>query len=1455
MVAVFSSIVVGFLVYVTLSLPTKIIIALVMAFLTFTLFKFLFDPKRTRFGIKSPLILSLNHVLSKYWLIIIIALYALSAISTIIPPINQLQTSWGNIPFLNWLRFCSAIISTNLLPGYLFLRFIDRRKELPKLVNLVLSYLLSIFFVGLLGYLLVVLRQDFSISPLVVVIFNGLLLPLFIRNEYKLVRTRDSQSGINKSCIVSSSKVILLMLVVIIIAVYFSTQFVFEPFIRSDNWRYLAGANQLINNIAKESSNVEYYGFLTEPNWSFQFLAVFLSFAGFPQVNAFMLASFFMGLLPIAFFSMASAFFKGRERPAVISTFIYILFSGFGWIYFVMLQCRYNLLWSAFEPNQLRNTLLEAGRLTLYDFFMPSGLPQEAGLRTYALSLLAVIMLLYLLFSKKTSSHVRYPLLSILVALPFLIHIEEISIVALVFLPPLILFTNEDVRKDFFFMLLGMIFVFFIDMFALYQVYTQPPAAFILCISALSFSMLGARWIKRVFMKIKPNVFSLVGSLGLPILIYLYCLAAIVFFSGGSNFFTDFTPNIFTGPYAYPWYYYPIRLGVTGLLVLAGFIMLKLNNSPKHEYDSNLKYIVVVIPLLIIFSKMVSYVNTEIFFTGLKEFRVVTRLLPIPTALIAGWTLGKLFSKPVIHFSATPTLRSLKSIGVVFILILIVVGGSMSTLLSSDINALESVPSGPSYHIFEEDKEASSFLKNNADHIYRTVTLTSMSQEWTSMSGGGARWVGINGNYPNIFSATSPETIFLLSTDVRYLYLADRDYSELQSDIYKNSIFTDYLQFYLPRIYENPKVMIYELPYFSPPNPSSKTAYLIPETLTSNSFFSLSSIALSNYSYDVFRSGDSMLFENNALVLPLDYPKDTTPVNLTVADKFTGQTTNVTDISSSFNGLNDYVRGVISPNIPAVFTVDFWFKWSKTDGTFVQIMSLGSGQEFTLFIQQPANLLYLKVYNPAQGVVLEKPLEKLNDAVWYHVSAGYDGSNFFAYLNGEGKLFENGTTPLFSNNMFTFGTSGDIAPSSNFFKGVISEAHIYNTSYVSGYSVNDILSWVKEGRQLVVFGDAKGEFFNRTNSQIIGTTSANGISGSNLSMSLPKNVSVPVISLKESYTDVLANYTLDNKPIAPLAFASRYGAGQITYINLAPYFSLLETEKNSTMGSSLFTQLGNLLSNMNLSLQKANNELNRYPVDSRWMDKYPLWTYENNANFTGTIEVNTDSLDLTILRYVKVDNLTILLGNGTRREFHDATITKVTSDKQMNFIQVCSSDAKISTGNGVYLGMIFSGLNLSMAIPNDANATMFLLEGSGNTENPLPRNSTVIIESKDDTYLILRHPEIIVKGETEFGRATLSSSVTTEQIWAQSIDISGATKFTVDFSDTNTLFARDLVLNGSIKVPQPYPKWSEWAIPWRQILTSPLHILLIAAILIAAIAYWLISNSKVIRYRLRLVKR
>ena len=89
----------------------------------------------------------------------------------------------------------------------------------------------------------------------------------------------------------------------------------------------------ILKNILSTSTIIHYFNPFNTSNLLQIFLAYFTILSQMPIVNNILILSLlWSGLIPIAYYLFIKSFFKNNPNLSIISTFLYITFSGYGWI-------------------------------------------------------------------------------------------------------------------------------------------------------------------------------------------------------------------------------------------------------------------------------------------------------------------------------------------------------------------------------------------------------------------------------------------------------------------------------------------------------------------------------------------------------------------------------------------------------------------------------------------------------------------------------------------------------------------------------------------------------------------------------------------------------------------------------------------------------------------------------------------------------------------------------------------------------------------------------------------------------------------------------------------------------------------------------------------------------------------------------------------------------------------
>jgi hypothetical protein len=1286
----------------------------------------------------------------------------------LIPSTNQpLQTNWVDIQLAIWLKFFAAVFLTCFFPGYVIMRLVDQKKEIRGIARTLFAFMLSLLSISLLSYGLIVVKLSFSTVSMLIVTFNSLVLIVnFLigwKNKNPAVVNQIKEKTLSHSYV----KILLLLLVFISCVSIFSVEFIHQPFIRGDLWRVLPKSFMFLNDTTTQSVISNYQTQFFSPYFLQLFLAAFITLSGFSAINALMLLTFFAALLPLSFFVFAFAFFK-RRKHAIVSTVVFTLFSGFGWIYVLFMKINAGELLTEFDSNVIFNVVQEAGDYTLKDFWYPAGIIQEPGIKTYLIGFISLMLLLYVLWQTKPSLKKKF-LITALVVMGFLFHVQEILVFIIAFLPVISILLTKNWIDDFCSLLAGLLIVIFIDFLCPIHYYADKAILGIFCLTISSLFYLKRKRLNGLF----NSIFDYLNHKWLKILI----ITSIILFYFASFFvLVSYPPYpevyVFSSryAYAYPLHYYPLRLGIVGILAIIGISSIRLTNSSRS------KFLILLSISLFIFGVGTSLMNTY-FSSGFYEYRIVFYFLPIPLSLVVGgilvWAFTKLSKRTCGICKINPKPISGIVLGVIIVM------GSMSTLLSVEtwmVNA------GPWAHmpttISEDEIAAIDFLKNNSATV-RTVSLSELSLAEIYLVGA---FPGTSPtNYVDFFSIKYPENLFLISTDTQYVYVTERDLDLLKKSQYRDNFFFNHLTPYLSPVYQNSEAEIYELPSFHPPT-SSETGYVSSRSVDTRFLPSLFTLALSDYSYDQVVFDDSNLFNKSVLVLPADFSSSSDWIPFSSSGNFIQN-------GSFENG--EWEGVLVITQDEAVYgqhSVKLAANASNTGGIWSNFVDSTNFDQFTLSvfvkipeIKNPSFFGALYFYNSSRQLLSTK-----NHIDWLLLDS--PNSDFVRYnCTLRVSDFPEGTA--YVKVRFRWWNEDKNPEGVAYLDGLqlnVGSAPLPWEPYEHfdlkvKQLLNDFTDWIENGGRLIVYGARDyGYFLNLTKTTLLGSMAANEIVSHKGKISFP-DLTSPILSLDPS-SKILANYSYNNNSVTPFAFISKYGKGEIVYLNAEPFFSLLQSDERETKKAT-FGQLRSLLPALNLSFLSEYIGPERYPMGNRWITQYPIWGL-NNVNCTGRVEVVTNSLDTSCFRELSGNEVTVIYQKGTKEDFNNASIVNLKLFEQN--LTFDSQDIQIFSSEDRYFAINFNGFNLTLELINNS-----VLNLDVNDQKIDFRNCTITLENSNEHVFLLKQPEIEVDGLVVFGKVSIPSLTGISQ-GTQPYTLQGTTKFRLDFSDESIFFGSDI---------------------------------------------------------------
>ncbi len=674
-----------------------------------------------------------------------------------------IYVNWLGIPTTDWLSFIVIYTFLSFIPGFLIVNLVDNKNRLSILPRSILSVILSIFLTSQMLYLTILISLDSFFTGFVFVSVNLILVTLyFIRYIAKRKNQLYQQvKNLNVNLLLALGFIVILSVLLI-----YLQQFVYQPFIRGDNWNYLATSNYIDKGSAFLEPVGKFYSIKSMSVYELYNLALF-RFSGFPSVNAMMINSLiFASLVPLSFYCMASSYIKSK-KVTLLSTLIYSAVSGFGWIPFVSQKISLGL--QQYSPENLYGILIDYGPKVLNDISQPQGSIPE-GFKTYVLALISIFMLLYL-FKSKLNSIPRMFLIGVIAAFAFLAHIETTLAFFFVFLPAYVLLSKKklhEVRENIVALALGILLTLVIGLSSPTLLIIPFELNYLLVAAILGVLLLYTYLRKYLQLKLPSfiNNYGFFKKFVLLLVCYFYLLSVIVLVSYGYSHMYYGDAVVYLG-FTFPWYYYPLSFGMAGALSLAGLFM-------KFERYRSLSFFVLVAVLTIILGIVVSFLNLNFFNTGTKEWRLIYRILPIATSILGGWGLFKLMRilkntdfHVIYHRQRIENSHkiSLRRLSIVLFLSAIILGVPSTIIASEYWMSSNATPFGSAYAT-AENLELANFVKQNVSITSRVATLGDMSNAIIKLAGGTTAVPPI---YPDFLLSSRPETIALLSSDIGFV--------------------------------------------------------------------------------------------------------------------------------------------------------------------------------------------------------------------------------------------------------------------------------------------------------------------------------------------------------------------------------------------------------------------------------------------------------------------------------------------------------------------------------------------------------------------------------------------------------------------------------------------------------------------------------------------------------------
>jgi len=1266
-----------------------------------------------------------------------------------------------------------ALLCTSLLPGYALLNVSELRQYFSRVESVVLAYLLSYIFTGMVTLLLLPASSDYR-AMLILLSYIGLGVSSMLKHK------RQPQLSTRESF---ARKIDLLAIILTIGFYILSFYFIYPGFALlpgTDISRHYANSIVLGRTPDLYIGSTYLFAHLHES------VFIILSNSSLISVQTALVALNLM--LPLAFYVMAKLYLeKVDTRLPALATLFWVLFTnsfgGFAWLYFTLSKL------SSIGQSQLQLLSSTADKTyngVMYGVF---GLWYVPATISFILLMVAIFLM-----GKKEIERRRYiTLFSFLVSGLYLTHVAEAEVLILFLAVFGLISKNENYRIE---DALKSSIIGIVIVIAVYYVLAQVTPRFIVNTSLListivpiivsMFTLIFRHYI-RPRLSIFKSSFKIdkkfLGKALLLLLFFGYCVALLSWTIVLDSFHTWQVDTIGL----VPWFMYPVIFGINGLLAILALYFLTEDSKLYNAFALFIAFMV----FAFVFGKIVTIINLYFFDAGYWEKRFIW-FMKIPLAIIAPipiiYVIDKLRKRGM--GVNTKTIVSVTMIGI------IVLYGVSTTFLNLEYWNI--VTNNPAYQPSSREMEAINALKKILDNDPKAwlATITDTSVNIATFAAPADMLV----LRELLYTAYRPEMAFTQlyrhpAYDHAYIYLHNRDLAQLNK--FTGTFLASYVKM-LPIVYENSEVKIYNVSKVSPPLPNSDTVLILPldkslcNEQTLYIVYSLFSQGLYNYTvaYDL----DGKVLNTKSLVLSYDPPRGNVLTSF-YKDNFNGTLASYTIAKGSWQivsgellggKIGNYGEGIILlPIFVENFTVSFKAKPVSGNASVLNYVSLVYSwvdsknyriADILFNADHYVYVLFRTIVNGVESVIPNWPGIK-TDLKWnfgneYNITVTVNGTlnqiavNEKIYLS---KDLEN--------------LPGRIGLRYYRFYQVLFDdfSLVYNIP-INVRPIEDYLTFLESGGKLIILNtNGYYSFANSLFSVDNHTLNAYKIEIGKKILNLPTEIAVPKLTLKNATKISVLSYYVGLSDEIPFIVKQNFGKGELFYVNIKPILEALRKGE----APEYYSLLGSLLEDLNLPKIRPNFVLSG---DG----------YVKEIQLRNSVDIETSSIIFPIKTSLK--QIEIRTSNGT------VTFLNVTSIKIKNYSKLFVKTENLTVSNG-------QGFHATLKL--NSAFTIKPYEGTFNVEiatkeakHSVANVEQISIVPYEAIQLLARTPKVIANEATFIKFYTLGSLNWRTRTYGQNLNVNGKVSFQIILSDSYTL-VKNVELSGSFEREPPIVMFDE----------------------------------------------
>ena len=1349
-------------------------------------------------------------------------------------PTSSLFENWNEIGQIGFIQLSTAIMITFFMPGYALTYVIFKKYELNPLLKILLAYLISMLITGTIAYVLG-LYLDFPVSEskYIIIGINVLILvallvsyPLNMLNQKGKATSRKTDSNRLTSFLSNLSDSVkirmseLLVFASIFLLLILSTYYLFGGATIGDQWFHQGRSVLFLSGSIRDAAlfNVDY----TYPPFQSALTSGLTALSGLPVTNTYSAIAFLNITFIFAFYYFLSKWLPlNMQRAKILATTLFAISSGFGWIYLLGLTVTNHTIISENSVIQMISSMESFDIFQPTNFFLASHPDFSTGLIYIVLPAGFIILALLRVNFRRNSTF--FIIVTMISLLGILTHDEFYLFIIIGSVLPLF-FSLKHGNQFYPSILLSLLIVFIIDVLNPLKYYTSTEI-FGLPLLYLNALFVGITWLlylvkqniktlaplKSRYYKFTKKKLSVKHKIGLKFLGRILTVAAVSYVYGLS-FIVLFDLAIddvnvqsagYGDVYNVPWYLYPMKFGITGVVGLAFLVSYIFKKFEKQVF---------VFGILILISLFAGPYYDEHRFSKY---------------IMAGFAA----CAAILIWQIIDSLKR-QRMEVVYALAIgaIITVAGMSSLLYIGYNSL----------ILQTQEFVQTLGRRNFDSVISEIGLYQTIHDKINISSGRYNIAAFPNEYQNLedglttklqafsglpYDAIRENSLILnVSTLDSFYHLLDKTGTRFiivpKGSVENDRMFSDPLRFALnnfPQAYEDDRYLVLDVPDLSSPSPSENGIAMIfdpkqtDRTSLSNDFPS-KLLHYDNKSFDFAGITNFVVMQKRGETSKIILSDYISSGGLTIWSREMNPKEGINYMEIEFKVLSEKSKKYNNLGLKWKEKEDeeFYLSISK-DGLQLYKKSGLQGQEkvvfqnlevettdsipYTLKLERLQNSLNVYLNNVLRikipqnssidnlGGITKVGITASNNIVEYgQLRVASISESIYENKNNFIDFYYPLSVLALSKNQYDLYTDNDFSPLSK--KRILLT---FDPLTQSEFNYDRYLQYAKNGGMLIVLDsdNSKGKF-----SQLLLEGIKNGkdehftriadnsnqmlnISGQVRQMEINRSKDVMVLS---SYQD------MNGKSISPFAIAKNFtGGGKIILINSKPYFEAISNSSGSNI--SFISNVSKLM-----LLEPAKNE-NTITKDAHIVRFIGGLQMAGDATLESSSLIMNEDPDNPL--NLNAESISISSKNGTLiKQFHNVTIS--------DFKLIGAHEATIHSLGAITFphmdsrhGYVRVSLptrsNLTIHLPlNNASSVEMEISSESNSTSIASKNSIMEIRKLGDpeqgktVEVLMKRPVITLTGILGFKGSNIDPYYTNNEI---PIDSNGTLQTKIDFVD------------------------------------------------------------------------